>query len=105
MKRKTFTRKDVARRASFKLNMSNEQTKLFMDCFFEILHEMIIEPDDLIHIEIRNFGVFNVFPTKSRQNARNLKTKEKVVIPPRRKVVFKPSKKIKNELYKSKKFN
>tara|TARA_B100000029_G_C17528842_1_gene942621 strand:+ start:468 stop:785 length:318 start_codon:yes stop_codon:yes gene_type:complete len=105
MRRKSFTRKDVARRASFKLNMSNEQTKVFMDCFFEILHEMIIEPEDLVHIEIRDFGVFDVFPTKSRQNARNPRTKEKVVIPPRRKVVFKPSKKIKNELYKSKKFN
>ena len=105
MRRKSFTRKDVARRASFKLNMSNEQTKLFMDCFFEILQEMIIEPEDLVHIEIRDFGVFDVFPTKSRQNARNPRTKEKVVIPPRRKVVFKPSKKIKNELYKSKKFN
>ena len=105
MRRKSFTRKDVARRASFKLNMSNEQTKVFMDCFFEILHEMIIEPEDLVHIEIRDFGVFDVFPTKSRQNARNPRTKEKVVIPPRRKVVFKPSKKIKNELHKSKKFN
>ena len=49
--------------------------------------------------------LFNVYPTKSRQNARNPRTKEKVVIPPRRKVVFKPSKKIKNELYKSKKFS
>ena len=105
MRKKSYTRKDVAQRASFKLNMSNEQTKLLMDCFFEILHEMLIEQTDLVHIEIRNFGVFDVFPTKSRQNARNPKTKEKVVIPPRRKVLFKPSKKIKNELYKSKKFN
>ena len=105
MKSNSFTRKDVARRASFKLNMSNEETRVLMDCFFEILYEMIVEPRDSIHIEIRNFGVFDVFPTKSRQNARNPRTKEKVIIPKRRKVVFKPSKKIKNELYKSKKFN
>ena len=105
MKKISYTRKDIARRASFKLNMSNEETKLLMNCFFEIIYEMIIEPRDKIHIEVRNFGIFDVFPTKSRQNARNPKTKEKVVIPPRKKVVFKPSKKIKNELYKSKKFN
>ena len=105
MKKISYSRKDIARRASFRLNMSNEQTRLFIDCFFDIIHDMIIEPEENIHIEIRNFGVFNVFPTKSRQNARNPRTKEKVVIPPRKKVVYKPSKKIKNELYRSKKFN
>ena len=49
---------------------------------------MLVEPDDIIHIEVRNFGVFNVLPTKSRQNARNPRTKEKVVIPPRKKIIF-----------------
>ena len=105
MKKKVYTRKDINRRASFKLNMSIDQTKLLMDCFFDIIHDMIIDESDNVHIEIRNFGVFDIFPTKSRQNARNPRTNEKVVIPPRRKIIFKPSKKIKNELYKSKKFN
>ncbi len=105
MKKKVYTRKDITRRASFKLNISNEQAKLLMDCFFDIMRDMIVEESNNIHIEVRNFGVFDVFPTKSRQNARNPKTKERVVIPPRRKVVFKPSKRMKDELYKSKKFN
>ena len=105
MKKKVYTRKDITRRASFKLNISNEQAKLLMDCFFDIMRDMIVEESDNVHIEVRNFGVFNVSPTKSRQNARNPKTKERVVIPPRRKVVFIPSKRMKNELYKSKKFN
>ena len=66
---------------------------------------MIVEKKDKVHIEIRNFGTFDVIPTKRRQNARNPRTKEKVIIPSRRRVVFKPSKKIKNELYKKKIFN
>ena len=105
MKKKTYTRKDIARRASFKLNMSNEQTRLFIDCFFDVIYEMIVEPEETVHIEIRNFGVFDVIQTKLRQNARNPRTKEKVIIPARKKIVFKPSKKIKNELYKNKKLN
>ena len=105
MKKKTYTRKDITRRASFKLNMSNDETRLLMDCFFDIIYNMIIEESENVHIEIRNFGVFDVFPTELRQNARNPRTNEKVIIPPRRKVVFKPSKKIKDELYRSKKFN
>ena len=104
MKKISYTRKDIARRASFNLNITNDESKLLIDCFFDIIYKMIIEPEEKVHIEIRNFGIFDVFPTKSRQNARNPKTKEKVIIPARRKVVFKPSKRIKNELYKSKTF-
>ena len=105
MKKIIFTRKDIARRLSFKLNISNDESRLLSDCFFDVIYEMIVDPKDKVHIEVRNFGVFDVFPTKSRENARNPKTKEKVIIPPRKKVVFKPSKKIKNELYKSRTFN
>jgi len=105
MKKYSYTRNDVARRVSFKLNVSNDEARILIDCFYEVMYEMIVEPKDNIHIEIRNFGVFDVVPTKKRKNAMNPKTKEKVVIPARKKVVFKPSKKIKNELYKPRKFN
>ena len=104
MIKKSYTRKDIARRTSYRLNITYDESKLLMDCFFDVLYQMIIEPKDRVHVEIRNFGVFDVYPTKARQNARNPKTKEKVVIPARKKVVFKPSKKIKNELYKPKEF-
>ena len=105
MSKISYTRKDIARRMSFKLNLSNQETRLLTDCFFDTIQEMITEPKEKIHIEIRNFGVFNVLPTKKRINAMNPRTKEKVIIPPRKKIVFKPSKKMKNELYKSRKFN
>ena len=104
MKKISYTRKDITKRASYKLHLTNDETKILVDCFFDILGEMIIEPKERVHIEIRNFGVFDIVPTKKRQNARNPKTKEKVVIPARKKIVFKPGKKIKNELYKNRKF-
>ena len=51
-----------------------------------------------MRIELRNFGVFNVYTTKKRFNARNPKTRENVIIPPRKKIVFKASKSLKNQL-------
>ena len=105
MKKVTYTRKDITRRASYRLHLTSDETKTLVDCFFDVIYEMIVEKKDKVHIEIRNFGTFDVIPTKRRQNARNPRTKEKVIIPSRRRVVFKPSKKIKNELYKKKIFN
>ena len=49
-------------------------------------------------IEIRNFGIFNILLMKERTNARNPKTKESVIIPERKKIVFRPGKKIKEIL-------
>jgi len=105
MKKISYTRKDITRRASYRLHLTNDETKTLVDCFFDVIYEMIIEHKDKVHIEIRNFGTFDVLPTKKRQNARNPKTNEKVIIPARKKIVFKPSKRMKNELYKKRIFN
>ena len=99
MNKKSYSKKDITRRASYKLNMSIDESKVICDCFFEILQEMLVEKKDKIHIEIRNFGVFDVKMNDARTNALNPRTKEKVVIPKRKKIVFKPSKKIKNIIY------
>ena len=99
MNKKSYSKKDITRRASYKLNMSLDESKIICDCFFEILQEMLVEKKDKIHIEIRNFGVFDVKMNDARTNALNPRTKEKVVIPKRKKIVFKPSKKIKNIIY------
>ena len=98
--KKVYTKKDIIKRASYKLHMTYNDCKTIADCFFEILEQMITDNKDNIHIEVRNFGVFNVKKVKERYNALNPKTKEKVIIPERKKVVFKPSKKIKEKLYK-----
>tara|TARA_Y100000590_G_C15406656_1_gene895974 strand:- start:212 stop:523 length:312 start_codon:yes stop_codon:yes gene_type:complete len=99
LNKKSYSKKDIIRRASYKLNMSINESKIICDCFFEILQEMLVEKNNQIHIEIRNFGVFDVKVTNARTNALNPRTKEKVIIPKRKKIVFKPSKKIKNIIY------
>ena len=99
MNKKSYTKKDIARRASYKLNMSLDESRNLCDCFFNVLQEMLIEDNERIHIEIRNFGVFDVKMNKSRTNALNPRTKEKIIIPKRKKITFKPSKKIKNIIY------
>ena len=79
--------------------MSRDESKVICDCFFEILQEMLSEKKERIHIEIRNFGTFDVKINKARTNALNPRTKEKVIIPERKKITFKPSKKIKEKIY------
>tara|TARA_Y100000590_G_scaffold144734_1_gene166368 strand:- start:3 stop:338 length:336 start_codon:yes stop_codon:yes gene_type:complete len=100
MNDKNYSKKDIIKRASYKLNMSVDETKIICDCFFEVIQEMLVEQREKIHIEVRNFGVFNVKRTKQRTNALNPKTKEKVIIPSRKKITFKPSKKIKEIIYR-----
>ena len=104
MEKTVYTRKDIVRRASYKVNMSIDELKIIHDCFINIITDMLKESKDRIHIEIRNFGSFDILPTKLRKNARNPKNKKIVIIPPRKKVVFKPSKNIKKEIYKSRSF-
>ena len=68
MKDKNYSKKDIVKRASYKLNMSVEETKIICDCFFEVIQEMLVEQREKIHIEIRNFGVFNVKKTNDHNN-------------------------------------
>ena len=51
---------------------------------------MLVEQKEIIHIEIRNFGIFDVKKSKSRTNALNPRTKEKIIIPSRKRITFKP---------------
>ena len=100
LKKKVYSRKDITRRASYKLNMSIDEAKVVCDCLFEIIQEILVEDEDNIHLEIRKFGVFDVKKTKQRTNALNPRTKEKIIIPERKRVTFKASKKIKEIIYK-----
>ena len=54
----------------------------------------------LFRIEIRNFGVFEVKPTKAKPRARNPRTNEEIYVPARRKTHFKPGKLLKEVLKK-----
>ena len=101
MQKKKYNKSDIIRRASYKINMTSDELKIIFDSFIDVMSDMLKENNERIHLEIRKFGSFDIFPTKSRTNARNPKSKQKIVIPPRKKLTFKPSKNIKNEIYKS----
>ena len=64
------------------------------------IKDFLVKPDKNYRIEIRDFGVFEVKPTKPRDKARNPKTLEVFRVPARRKLSFKAGKSIKNELKK-----
>jgi len=98
----TYKKSDLIKLISNKLNMNYEESKIILECVLESFKELFVRKNNSSRIEIRNFGVFNIFKTKKRTNARNPKTKEIVVIPPRKKIVFKPSKEIKNLIYNTK---
>jgi integration host factor subunit beta len=98
MKTLTFTREDIIRRTSEKLNLSYNDMKLAVDSVLETMSGMLTEEQSNIRIELRNFGVFEVKPTKAKPRARNPRTNEEVYVPPRRKVHFKPGKIIREVL-------
>ena len=96
----TYTRNDVSRKLSYKIDMNQNDSRIIFDCVLEVFKDLLLDVKNNCRIELRNFGVFDIVTTKERNNARNPKTKELVTIPKRKKIVFKPSKSIKKELYK-----
>jgi len=101
MKTKTYTRKDISHRVATKVGATDINTDKFVHATFTIMAEMLCEDHDLTRIEIRNFGVFTVKPTKAKPKARNPRTNEIVYVPAHRKTHFKPGKVIKQVLSKS----
>jgi nucleoid DNA-binding protein len=96
----TFTREDIIRRTSEKLDLSHNDMKLVVDSILETMSGMLTEEQSNIRIELRNFGVFEVKPTKAKPRARNPRTNEEVYVPPRRKIHFKAGKVIREVLQK-----
>ena len=94
----TYTKKDVTQRVAEKLNMPVSQMKGSVDAVFETLREIMSQDHRRMRVEIRNFGVFEVKPTKAKPRARNPRTNEEVYVPPRRKSHFKPGRLLKQVL-------
>jgi len=94
----TYTKKDVAKKTAEKLGQKIFQTEEIVDGVFTVLREMMSGDDQNIRIEVRNFGVFEVKPTKAKPRARNPRTNEEIYVPARRKTHFKPGKLLKEVL-------
>ncbi len=86
----TYTKRDVTQRVADKLDVPVSQMKGPVDTVFEVLREIMSQDHPRLRVEIRNFGVFEVKPTKAKPRARNPRTNEEVYVPPRRKSHFKP---------------
>ncbi len=97
---KTFTRKDIEDKLDDKLIGKRLTQKLIVDSMIESIRELLMEADPVARIEIREFGVFEIKKTKAKPKARNIKTGEFIFVPGRRKIHFKPGKKLREFLKK-----
>ncbi|TVQ02710.1 MAG: integration host factor subunit beta [Planctomycetaceae bacterium] len=83
-----MTKKDIVRIVSEELGLTQQQTKAVVQRTFDAIIEWLANEE---RIELRNFGVFEVRQRAAR-TARNPRTNERVEVPGRKVVVFKPGK-------------
>ena len=98
MKSINYTRKDIIRKAGDKLNLTHDEMKIILDTTLDTMTAILTQEQSHIRIELRNFGIFEVKPTRAKPRARNPRTNEEIYVPPRRKIHFKPGKIIRQEL-------
>ena len=100
MEKITYNKDDLIKKLSQKISFSHDDMKFMIDNFLETILEILKQPKDIVRIEIRNFGIFEVKPTKAKPKARNPRTNEEIFVPAHKKVSFKPGKILKKELRK-----
>ncbi len=83
-----MTKKEIVKQISDRIGLTQLKTKEIVQRTFDAIVETLIEVG---RIELRNFGVFEVKRRKARK-ARNPRTGEKVDVPPKNVVTFKPGK-------------
>jgi len=82
------TKKEIVKQIADKLGLTQLKTKEIVQQTFDAIVETLLEDG---RIELRNFGVFEVKQRKARK-ARNPRTGERVDVPPKNVVTFKPGK-------------
>jgi nucleoid DNA-binding protein len=82
------TKKEIVKQISERLGLTQLKTKEIVQLTFDAIVETLLEVG---RIELRNFGVFEVKRRKARK-ARNPRTGDKVDVPPKNVVTFKPGK-------------
>ena len=76
------------------------QIKVIFDIIIDTISESLVKKKS---VELRDFGRFSVKTTKAKYNARNPKTGEAIYVPEKKKVSFKMSKHLKQEINKNEK--
>jgi integration host factor subunit beta len=82
------TKKEIVRIISEELQLTQLKAKEIVQKTFDAIIETLVEEG---RIELRNFGVFEV-KKRAARNARNPRTGEKVLVPEKFVVTFKPGK-------------
>src|SRR3954469_3159947 len=90
----TVTKKEIVKQISDRLGLTQLKTKEIGQQTFDAIVETLLEQG---RIELRNFGVFEVKQRKARK-ARNPRTGDKVDVPPKNVVTFKPGKEMEEKV-------
>ncbi len=83
-----MTKKEIVKQISERIGLTQLKTKEIVQQTFDAIVDTLLEQG---RIELRNFGVFEVKRRKARK-ARNPRTGDKVDVPPKFVVTFKPGK-------------
>ena len=83
-----MTKKEIVKQISEEIGLTQLKTKEIVQLTFDAIVATLLEDR---RIELRNFGVFEVKLRKARK-ARNPRTGDKVDVPPKNVVTFKPGK-------------
>ena len=100
MTTKTFTKVDITREMADISDRKQSEIKPLVDDFFTAIRHLLMKDEkaDILRIEVRNFGTFEVKPTKAKPKARNPRTSEIIYVAPRKKTHFTPGKILKKYL-------
>lgn len=85
---RVVTKKEIVRTISDEIGLTQLQTKEIVQKTFDAIVEALVEER---RIELRNFGVFEV-KRRAARKARNPRTGDKVFVPEKFVVTFKPGK-------------
>ena len=77
--------------------LKRTQVEAIFDIMFNTISDSLIKENP---VELRRFGRFSVKTIKAKYNARNPKTGEIIYVPEKKKISFKMSKHLKEELNK-----
>ena len=83
-----MTKKEIVKQISDRIGQTQLKTKEIVQMTFDAIVDTLLEAG---RIELRNFGVFEVKQRKARK-ARNPRTGDRVDVPPKFVVTFKPGK-------------
>jgi len=95
---RTYTKRDIIRKVALASGERVNASAKWTERVFTAVREIMMSANPGLRIEIRDFGVFEVKPTKSKPKARNLKLREVLFVPTHRMSHFKPGKLLKSFL-------